>query len=275
MTVRPRILLAAADNRQRRRLRVLFEAHGYYVQATATEEEALHALDVSVPQIVVHAPSAEPVGPAPPGGESRAKADAAFTARLRAATSAALIVLTATPGETPVIDALAAGADDAIAPPHARGEVIARLELAMRRVRRTPERRLHVCGDLVLDVEARELTIGDKHVVLTRLEYRLLEELVIASGHLVAHDDLLTRVWGPAHRGRLQYLRVYIGRLRQKIEQAGARVPITNVPGLGYRLEREPGNASTAPVSATSPSANANGNAPTSAVSPTANASVK
>jgi len=271
MTVRPRIILAAADNRQRRRLRVLFEAHGYYVQATATEEEALHALEVSVPQIVVHAPPPEPVGPAPADAQERAKADAAFTARLRAATSAALIVLTATPGETAVIDALAAGADDAIAPPHARGEVIARLELAMRRVRRTPERRLHLCGDLVLDVEARELTIGDKHVVLTRLEYRLLEELVLAAGHLVAHDDLLTRVWGPAHRGRLQYLRVYIGRLRQKIEQAGARVPITNVPGLGYRLEREPGTVSAAPVSATSTSASS----PASAASPTVNASVK
>ena len=231
MTVRPRIILAAADNRQRRRLRVLFEAHGYYVQATATEEEALHALEVSVPQIVVHAPSAEDANGVTP--------EIAFTARLRAATSAALIVLTATPGETPVVDALAAGADDAIAPPHARGELIARLELAMRRARRTPERKLHVCGDLVLDLEARELTIADRHVVLTRLEYRLLEELVIAAGHLVPHDDLLTRVWGPAHRGRLQYLRVYIGRLRQKIELAGAQVPITNVPGLGYRLDRE------------------------------------
>ncbi len=230
MTVRPRILLAAADSRQRRRLRVLFEAHGYYVQATASEEEALHALDVSVPQIVVHAPSGE--------GANGAMPEIAFTGRLRAATSAALIVLTATPGEAPVVDALAVGADDAIAPPHARGELIARLELAMRRARRTPERRLHVCGDIVLDVESRELTIADRHVVLTRLEYRLLEELVLAAGHLVPHDDLLTRVWGPAHRGRLQYLRVYIGRLRQKIEQAGARVPITNVPGLGYRLDR-------------------------------------
>jgi two-component system KDP operon response regulator KdpE len=231
MTVRPRIILAAADNRQRRRLRVLFEAHGYYVQATATEAEALHALEVSVPQIVVHAPSAEATNGATPEIE--------LTARLRAATSAALIVLTATPGETAVVDALAAGADDAIAPPHARGELIARLELAMRRARRTSERRLHVCGDLILDLESRELTIEDRHVVLTRLEYRLLEELVLAAGHLVSHDDLLTRVWGPAHRGRLQYLRVYIGRLRQKIEQAGTRVPITNVPGLGYRLDRE------------------------------------
>ena len=231
MTVRPRIILAAAESRQRRRLRVLFEAHGYYVQSTSTEDEALHALEVSVPQIVVHAPV--------PDGENVAAAELGFTAKLRAATSAALIVLTAAPGEGPVVDALAAGADDAIAPPHARGELIARLELAMRRARRTPERRLHVCGDLVLDLESRELTIADRHVVLTRLEYRLLEELVIAAGHLVPHDDLLTRVWGPAHRGRLQYLRVYIGRLRQKIEQAGARVPITNVPGLGYRLDRE------------------------------------
>ena len=229
MTVRPRLLLAAADRRQRRRLIVLFEANGFFVQATSTPDEALHALDVSVHQVVVQASSNE-LGAQPD--------DQVFTARLRAATTAAVIVLTAAPGEQAVVAALAAGADDAITPPHPRGELLARVELAMRRARRTSERRLQVCGDLVLDLESCELTVAGRRVALTRLEYRLLEELVLARGHLVRHDELLTRVWGPAHRGRLPYLRVYVGRLRQKIEHAGAHVPITNVAGLGYRLER-------------------------------------
>lgn len=230
MTVRPRLLLATADRRQRRRLIVLFEANGFFVQATSTPDEALHALEVSVPQLVVHASSNE-LG-------AQSAEDHALTARLRAATTAALIVLTAAPGEEAVVSALAAGADDAIAPPHSRGELLARVELAMRRARRTSERRLQVCGDLVLDLESCELTVSGRRVALTRLEYRLLEELVLARGHLVPHGELLTRVWGPAHRGRLPYLRVYVGRLRQKIEHAGAHVPITNVAGLGYRLDR-------------------------------------
>jgi two-component system KDP operon response regulator KdpE len=231
MTVRPRIILAATDRRQRRRLRALFEAHGFHVHATSTHEEAMHALEVSVPQLVIHVPFAEP--------GAQVADESAFTMRLRGATSAALVVLTALPGEGPVIDALAAGADDAIAPPHPREDLIARLELAMLRARRTPERRLHVSCDLVLDLALREVTVAGCQVELTRLEYRLLEELVLAGGHLVSHDDLLARVWGPAHRGRLQYLRVYIGRLRQKIERRGVRVPITNIPGRGYRLDRE------------------------------------
>lgn len=225
MTVRPRIILAAEDAKLRHRLRLLFEANGYHVQPTATQEEALRALDVSVPQLVVHAPTVD--------------GDDEFVRKLRAATGAALIVLTAGAGEAPVVDALAAGADDAIAPPYQRSELIARLELAMRRTRRSPERRLQLGADLVLDFEARELTVAGRRVLLTRLEYRLLEELVLAGGHLVQHDVLLARVWGPAHRGRLHYLRVYIGRLRQKIEQAGSQVPIMNIPGLGYRLDRE------------------------------------
>lgn len=231
MTVRPRLLLATADGRQRRRLRALFETHGFFVQAARTPDEALQMLDDSVPQLVVQASAAEP--------GARVGDDQAFTARLRAATTAALVVLTAAPGEDPVVAALAAGADDAIAPPHSTGELIARLELAMRRARRTSERRLHVGSEVVLDLESCELTVAGHRVALTRLEYRLLEELLLARGRLVPHDELLTRVWGPAHRGRLAYLRVYVGRIRQRIERAGGRVPITNVAGLGYRLDRE------------------------------------
>jgi two-component system KDP operon response regulator KdpE len=224
--IRPRMILGAADPKLRRRLRLLFESSGYHVQTTVSPEETLLALEVSVPQLVVHCPP------------SVAVADPVI-ARLRAATRAALIVLTPAYGESPVVEALAAGADDAIPPPYARGELIARLELTMRRTRRAPARRIELRGNMVLDVEARQLSVAGQVVVLTRLEYRLLEELVVAGGNVVEHDELLTRVWGPAHRGRLHYLRVYVGRLRQKIDHAGAPDPITNLPGIGYRLDRD------------------------------------
>ena len=229
MTVRRRIVLAAADKKQRHRLRVLLEAQGYHVQATSTREEALHALEVGVAQLVIHAAHAEV--------DDLPTAESEFIARLRAATSAALIVLTGAPGDAAVVEALAAGADDAIAFPHPRAELVARIELAIRRGRRTARRRVNVCGQLVLDLESRELTVATRPIHLTRLEYRLLEELVLAAGHLVTHDDLLTRVWGPAHRGRLHYVRVYIGRLRLKVARFGFRLPITNVLGIGYRLD--------------------------------------
>jgi two-component system KDP operon response regulator KdpE len=96
---------------------------------------------------------------------------------------------------------------------------------------------VHRLGDLTLDRESRELRVAGRQVTLTRLEYRLLEELMLGGGRAVPHDDLLGRVWGPAHRGRLNYLRVYVARLRAKIEESPS-VPqiIVSVPGVGYRV---------------------------------------
>lgn len=223
MSVRSRIVLVVGDAEVRRRLRTMFEASGYSVEAVASLEVALRTLAQTAPEVVVYVPAPDRIDDS--------------VALLRRATSAALIVLTPPTGET-VVSALDAGADDAIPFPHPRAEVLARVQLALRRSRPSDARRVLRCGELSLDVESRDLHVGDRRVALTRLEYRLLEALLLAGDHAVRHDQLLEQVWGPAHVGRLHYLRVYVARLRRKIEAGPEDRLIISVPGIGYRLRR-------------------------------------
>ena len=219
--LRPRIVLAAADATLRARLRILLEANEYQVDAVASGTLAADVLAVTAPDIVVFAPAS--------GDDD--------IASLCQATEAPVVVLIAAAGDARMVEALDADAADALAPPYPRGELLARLRLALRRSRKTPPRPEHSFGELKLDVASRELRVAGNRVTLTRLEYRVLEELILAGGHAVAHQDLLGRIWGPAHRNRLNYLRVYIARLRAKIELHGAAPRlIVSVPGVGYRL---------------------------------------
>ena len=218
---RPKIVFVAAEGALRARTRAIFEAEDYIVDAFETVDAALAALAASAPELVVYAPTHDADGE---------------ILQFQNACSAGIVVLAATEGDRGVIRALDAGADDALAPPYARLELLARLRSTLRRSRRSArvERRF---ADLTLDLEARELHVDGRPIALTRLELRLLEELMVASGLAVKHDDLLTRIWGATHRGRLNYLRVYVARLRRKIEIDPARPRIIfSVPGVGYRL---------------------------------------
>jgi two-component system, OmpR family, KDP operon response regulator KdpE len=217
---RPRVVLVAELGAVRGTVRALLEESGHVVDALESVDDAVAALAASSPDLVVYAPT--------PDGDGE-------IAQLQSATSAGVFVLAATPGEAGVVRALDAGADDAVPAPHSRPELLARLRAAVRRARRSRvERRF---ADLTLDLEARELHVDGRPIGLTRLELRLLEELMVASGSPVKHDDLLTRIWGASHRGRLNYLRVYIARLRRKIEIDPAKPRIIfSVPGVGYRL---------------------------------------
>jgi two-component system KDP operon response regulator KdpE len=220
---RSRIVLAAGDGQLRRKLTAAFESSAYVVEEVSNASEALPALAVAAAELVVLVASGD-------GLEE-------ILVSLREATSAPLVVLTATPGDDAVAQALDAGADDAMAPPYAATELLARLRLALRKARPSGTRTVHRLGELTLDRESRELRVAGRQVTLTRLEYRLLEELMLGAGRPVQHDELLARVWGPAHRGRLNYLRVYVARLRAKIEESPS-VPqlIVSVPGVGYRV---------------------------------------
>ena len=221
-TPRARVTLVAADPHLRATVRELLEGEDYNVDALETVDDALNALAALTPELVVYAPAHD--------------LDGEIT-HFSVATKAGLIVLTPTAGDAGVIRALDAGADDAVPPPYARGELLARVRCALRRSQAKSARSERVFGDLVLDVESRELDVDNRRVTLTRLEFRLLEELMLAGGLALRHDDLLSRVWGPSHRGRLNYLRVYVARLRRKIEIDPARPRIIfSVPGVGYKL---------------------------------------
>ena len=150
-----------------------------------------------------------------------------------------IIVLSARTNEVDKIRALDAGADDYLTKPFGVGELLARVRSAVRRLRQ-PNVNLHGLiqfGDIKVDIKARLVTKANQVVHLTPTEYRLLMVLVTNTGRVVTNPQLLREVWGPSHSESSHYLRVYMGHLRQKLEDdpAQPRYLLTET-AVGYRL---------------------------------------
>jgi two-component system KDP operon response regulator KdpE len=157
--------------------------------------------------------------------------------RARAFYTGPIIILSARDRETEKIDALDLGADDYVEKPFGVGEFLARLRAALRhRLQQEGGPTVVTAGDLTVDLVKRLVTRAGAAIRLSPREYDLLAQLVGGGGKVVTHRQLLTAVWGPAHEQDIQYLRVFVGQLRQKIEPDPA-VPtlILTEPGVGYR----------------------------------------
>jgi two-component system KDP operon response regulator KdpE len=153
--------------------------------------------------------------------------------RLRKFSDVPVIVISARDREAEKIEALDGGADDFVEKPFAVGELLARIRAALRHrlaQQGTPE--IFRSGTLEMDLLRRVVKVAGEPVVLSPREYGLLALLVRNVGRVMTHRQLLTAVWGPAHVEDVQYLRVYIGHLRQKL---GAL--IATEAGVGYRLK--------------------------------------
>ena len=149
-----------------------------------------------------------------------------------------IIVLSARERETEKIEALDLGADDYINKPFNVGELLARMRTALRhRMQRKAEIPLLRVGNLEVDAVRHRATRAGAEIKLTPKEFELLSFLARHAGRVVTHKQILTAVWGPAHTEDTQYLRVYVGQLRQKIEEHAddPRIILTE-PGIGYRI---------------------------------------
>jgi len=158
-------------------------------------------------------------------------------AKARAFYTGPIIILSARDRETEKIDALDAGADDYVEKPFGVGELLARLRVALRHTLRDEGAEPVVtAGDLTIDLIKRLVTRKGEAIRLSPREYDLLAQLVRGAGKVVTHRQLLTAVWGPAHEEDVQYLRVFVGQLRQKIEpDPSAPALILTEPAVGYR----------------------------------------
>ena len=222
---KPRILVIDDEPQIHRFLGPALDAAGYEPVRAETAAAGLRELARKAPDAVVL-----DLGlPDLDGKEALAKARAFY--------AGPIIILSARDRETEKIDALDAGADDYVEKPFGVGELLARLRVALRHTLRDGGAEPVVSvGDLTIDLIKRLVTRGAEPIRLSPREYGLLAQLVRGSGKVVTHRQLLTAVWGPAHEEDVQYLRVFVGQLRQKIEADPSQPAlILTEPGVGYR----------------------------------------
>ena len=158
--------------------------------------------------------------------------------QLREWTQAPVIILTVQEGEAEKIEALDSGADDYVTKPFHTGELLARIRAALRRANKgRHEEPVFRSGNLEVDLANRLVSCKGQAVKLTATEYVLLHLFVQHAGKVLTHRQILREVWGAAHENNTQYLRVYMARLREKLELDPADPPLfLTEPGVGYRL---------------------------------------
>jgi two-component system KDP operon response regulator KdpE len=163
---------------------------------------------------------------------------------IRERSSVAIIVVSARGGERDKVSALNVGADDYMTKPFSIEELLARINATLRRTRpaitavaeSTPE--VITIADLTIDLTGQQVSRGGQPVHLTPTEFALLRELALNRGKLLSHAHLLRRVWGRGYETETEYLRVYVRRLRAKLETTGAPLIVTQ-PRAGYRILTE------------------------------------
>jgi Response regulators consisting of a CheY-like receiver domain and a winged-helix DNA-binding domain len=162
--------------------------------------------------------------------------------QIRERSAVGIIVVSARRGEHDKVQALNLGADDYMTKPFGVEELMARITATLRRTRPTPvpvaEPTVSI-GDVVVDLDAQAVTRAGEMIHLTPTEFSLLRELVLHRGKLLSHATLLRRVWGPGYETETEYIRVYVRRLRSKLESPGGPSLITTEPRAGYRLMAE------------------------------------
>jgi len=226
---RPRILVIDDEHQIHRFLGPALEANGFETVPAYTGAEGLAALAMRPPEAVIL-----DLGlPDRDGKEVLVEARRIY--------QGPIIILSARERETEKIEALDKGADDYVEKPFGIGELLARLRVALRnRVIQAGAAPIVRAGEVEIDLVQRLVTRAGAPVRLSPREYDLLTQLILGAGKVMTHGQLLRAVWGEAQSEEVQYLRVFIGHLRQKLEPDPAAPQfIVTEPGVGYRFLRD------------------------------------
>lgn len=226
MSARTRILVVDDEPAILRFLKPALEASDYDYRAAGSVNEAVKRIAAETPDVVV-------LDLGLPDGDGKE-----VIRQVRVFSDVPIIVLSARDREAEKIESLDLGADDYVNKPFGVGELLARIRAAIRhRMQQNNETPLTKIGDLEIDSVRRRVTRGGNDIKLTPKEFDLLSLLSSHAGKVLTHRQILAAVWGPAHTSDTQYLRVYIGQLRQKVEAKPdePKIILTD-PGVGYRL---------------------------------------
>lgn len=160
-----------------------------------------------------------------------------FLELFRLSSNAPVIVISAVCHEDKKVLAFECGADDYLTKPFGTSELLARIKAALRRYEGVPTSNVLGCGELMLNLTNRLVTMSDIEIKLTPKEYELLKIMMQNSGKVLTHNWLLKEVWGVGYQNEIHYLRVFINQLRQKIEIDPSRPKIIQTEtGIGYRM---------------------------------------
>jgi two-component system, OmpR family, KDP operon response regulator KdpE len=224
-----RILVVDDDPQIRRAMRTTLTARGYEVADARNGEEALEELRSAAYDLVLLDMNMPGMG----GIE---------TCRLiRSSSEVAIIMLTVSNSEKDKVEALDAGADDYITKPFSTPELLARIRATLRRLPHTPDhndlKKLDQRG-VEIDLPSRQVHVHGRGSRLTAKEFDLLSYLIARPNKTISHRELLQAVWGPDYGDELEYLRVFINRLRKKIEPDPSKPQfLVTDAWAGYRFQ--------------------------------------
>ena len=226
-----KLLIIEDDTRLVESLRLYLKNAGYEVLTAANGVEGLRKMYAHRPDLVI----LDVMMPKMDGWEA--------CRRIREVSEVPIVMLTARGQESDKVRGLKLGADDYVAKPFGLKELEARVEAVLRRTRCPPPTMgavLYADGNLVIDSQHLEVSRGGNPVELTATERRLLFYLVENGGRILTHEQILERVWGSEYIDEVDYVKLYIWRLRQKIEEEPSQPTyILTERGIGYKFAKQ------------------------------------
>ncbi len=229
MTAEPLVLAVDDEVGIQRLIKLELSSQGFRVVTAGDGEEALRIAEQQRPDIAV----LDILMPEMSGLE--------VMRRLRERTGIPIILLTAKDSDADKVRGLELGADDYLVKPFSPEELSARVRAVLRRSLGPSRADIVRTGDVEIDLNRRLVKKGGEIVTLTRTEWMLLQHLAANAGKVMLNTELLSKVWGPEYRDDLQYLRVWVSRLRSKLESDPANPAIIKtLQGIGYLLDAEP-----------------------------------
>jgi len=219
------ILVIDDEGQIRKLLQITLQSNGYHVQEAVTAKEGLITAANHPPDLILL-----DLGLPDEDGHSVLK-------KLRSWYARPVIIISVQSNEGDIVSALDNGANDYLVKPFRTGELLARIRSALRTSKVEDDIQSSQFGNLHVDLSARVVRKNNDVVKLTLTEYTLLTLFIKNEGKVLTHHYLLNEVWGPDYINQSQYLRVYIGQLRKKIEDDPNRpVHIITESGVGYRF---------------------------------------
>ncbi len=220
-----RILVIDDESQIRKLLKVSLKSQGFYIEESHDGRDGINKVAIIKPDLVIL-----DLGLPDMDGKEDIR-------EIREWSNVPIVILTARDQEQEKIEALDNGADDYITKPFGIGELLARIRVCLRRKTEDENEHIFNFGGLIIDLVNRRITVDNMEIKLTPTEYEIIKVLAQNAGKVITHKQLLKKVWGNAYDNDNNYIRVYIGQIRRKIEPNPAQpCYIITESGVGYRL---------------------------------------